>query len=106
MDKKLLVVVTYSSDKSSLEDIVDSLMHSDVPAAHISKVNSWFNWKGKCKTVSEYKLDVLCTHDLLVDVVSVIKNKHTYEVPAIMWSEVSADDNTFAWADGIKYWFM
>ena len=103
MDTKLLVVVTYSDDKSALDSIADGLMQIGIPAVHISKVDSWYRWKGERHNTMEYKLDVLCTHVLLVDVISLIRRNHNYEVPAITWSEVNTDDNTFSWATGLKF---
>ena len=103
MDKILFVVVTYSDDKSVLVAIADELMQIGIPSVHLSSVVSWYRWKGKRCSADEYKLDVLCSKEMLADVVAVIKKNHNYEVPAIIWNAVNCDDNMYAWGTGIKF---
>lgn len=103
MEKKLVSVVTYSDDKTALTLIADNLLQLGIPSVHLSVVESWYRWKGKRCFADEYKLDILCTKELLADVIAVIKRNHNYEVPAITWVEVVCDDNTYAWGAGVKF---
>ena len=102
MDQKLLVVVTYSDDKPALTEIADSLMMLGVPSVHLSVVESWYRWKGKRYNADEFRLDVLCPKELLVDVVNLIKQGHNYDAPAITWYEVDVDESTYGWGTGVK----
>ena len=102
-DNMLLVVTTYSNDKTALTVIADCLMQSGIPSVHLSAVQSWYRWKGKRCSADEYKLDILCTKESLADVIAIIKCNHNYEVPAITWTEVDCDDNTYAWGTGVKF---
>ena len=98
MDNKLYVVVTYSNENSVLVEIADALLQLDVPAVHISSVESRYRWKGRHYFDNENKLDALCDEGLLGSVVNTIKALHNYELPAIIWYEVEADSDTYNWA--------
>ena len=98
MDNKLYVVVTYSNENAVLVKIADALLQLDVPAVHISSVESRYRWKGRHYLEDESKLDALCSKDLLESVVQTIKSLHNYELPAVIWYEVETDNDTYNWA--------
>ncbi len=89
MNNTMIAVATYSDDKAILTVIADALMQLGVPSVHVSSVQSWYRRKGKRILVDEFKLDVLCTKEMLVDVIAIIKENHSYDAPEIVWDEVN-----------------
>ena len=100
MDKSLFVIVTYSDNRTALIKIADVLIQTGIPSVHISSPSgqSFYRYKGQRNVSVEYMLDVLCPKELLYDVVKLIKQIHNYELPAITWYEVHAEDDTYDWA--------
>ena len=98
MAQRLYVVVTYSYDAEVMETLADKLLAKGVPSAHVTKTDSWYRWEGKKINATEYKLDVLCTKEMLSDVVATVRKNHNYSVPPITWYEVHTDADTFIWA--------
>lgn len=99
MKKSLYVVVTYSDERSVLVEIANALMDAGFPSVHISSPSgqSFYWYKGQRCVSVEYMLDALCSQEMVNKVVEVIKQKHNYDLPAIIWYEVCTEERTYNW---------
>lgn len=81
-----LVVFITSSSYEEARKIADALVSQRKAACVniVPRVNSLFRWKGKIEDAEESLLVVKTRAKLFPDVVSTVKDIHSYEVPEII----------------------
>lgn len=81
-----LVIFITASSYEEARKIADALVSQRKAACVniVPKVNSLFRWKGKIEDSEESLLVVKTRSKLFADVVGVVKDMHSYEVPEII----------------------
>ena len=82
---RLIVLITAGSEKEARQ-IADALLTRRKAACVniISGVSSHFWWQGKIESACEHLLIVKTRASLVDDVVAVVKENHSYEVPEVI----------------------
>jgi len=85
MRKEVLIFITASTNEEA-KKIVKRLLDQKKAACVniIPKIDSYFWWQGKKESVKEVLLIVKSTASLLNDVIRLVKELHTYELPEII----------------------
>lgn len=65
--------------------------------AHILPMRSIYRWKDEVEDEGEWSVSLKSRSDLFERLSSLIREAHSYELPAIMWRPCGADAETAAW---------
>ena len=85
MLKEVLIFITVSTNEEA-KKIANRLLDQKKAACVniISKIDSYFWWQNKKESAKEVLLIVKSTASLLSDVIRLVKELHTYELPEII----------------------
>lgn len=89
------------ADQAEAARIADLLVTDRVAACvHLSPITSRYEWRGDQVTDDEVLLSALTRSDRFDDVVEVVTEAHSYEVPAIVATELAAGSEPYLrWLD-------
>ncbi|MBM3253058.1 MAG: divalent-cation tolerance protein CutA [Candidatus Omnitrophica bacterium] len=81
----IIVFITTSTFEEA-DLIASHLVNEKIAACTniISNIQSVFRWKGKVERAREYLLIVKSKKNLLKELIKIVKNLHSYEVPEII----------------------
>ncbi|KAL0488154.1 hypothetical protein AKO1_008944 [Acrasis kona] len=100
MSKHFVCLVTIETSKS--EQLAEKLVESRKCACVniIPKVKSVYWWEGKIEKSDESLLIVKTNEQAKDDLTSIIKKNHPYDVPEIVFSEISSGNEDYMkWID-------
>jgi len=96
MEKYLVIMATACSRKEA-ENIAGILVRKKLAACVnvVPKVFSVFRWQGKVSEENEVMLLIKSRESLFKDIVSTIKENHSYKVPEIIAFEIAAGSEDY-----------
>ena len=97
----MISIETVSDSKKALKTIATDLLKKKLTACtHITKIPySSYIWEGKIVTKKEYKLKVKTIEKHKKSVISIIEEKHNYEIFELLIHDISNLDKNY------KQWF-
>jgi periplasmic divalent cation tolerance protein len=60
-------------------------------------VESLFHWQGKVETEEEWQLACKTHAGVLDDLIALLRDRHSYDLPVITWAAVGAEADAAAW---------
>ena len=101
MSKGLVVIKSTFAKREDAESVAAFLVEKHAAAcAQISgRVLSFYQWKNELKQEHEYVLSVKTTSESCQRTVELLKKRHPYELPEIIFSEVQAERAYQEWVE-------
>ena len=96
-----LVIVLTTEANSTIANILAKEIMKRKLAACISlrEVDSCFLWKGKIEQSNEVQLLIKTTQKQLKDLIDAIESLHSYELPELLFWNVSASESYQKWVE-------
>ncbi len=94
----LIIVITTESNLLNAEKLADKILHGKYAACvQFNNVKSSFWWNGAIENAEEIQLLIKTKNNKLEDLISTIKDFHSYENPEIVFWEASASELYLNW---------
>jgi len=98
---RIIVLITVGSEEEA--DKIAKLLVNEKKAACVNivpRVDSLFRWKGKIDSARENLLLVKSRASLLSEIISLVKDAHSYEVPEIIALPIiGGNEECLKWLD-------
>ncbi len=102
MCSQVVVVLTTESDLETAKSLSDTLLKRKLAACiHFNEIHSCYWWEGELEKNKEVRIMVKTTNAKLQELVALIKDLHSYEVPQIIYWPVSSSDEYIKWIEEI-----
>ena len=89
-----------AKDKKEAEKIISALLEKRLIAcANMFSVKSQYWWKGKIEKSSEYAIIAKTRKEKEKEIIKVVKGIHSYEVPCIVFSEITGSKDFLDWIE-------
>lgn len=97
------IVITTCAEKKEADSIAGQLVENKLAACvQISKITSYYTWKGDSKKKPEYRLLIKTKKTLYKEVENYIKKIHRYEVPEIVTIPIQDGSKEYlTWIDEV-----
>lgn len=99
-----IIVHTTTATKDEAKKIAYALMEKRfVACVNIYPIYSIYKWNGQTEEDEEYEISIKSNIQHLEEIKNVIISIHSYELPAIIWWSIDAEDKYKKWIeDNIK----
>ena len=98
----IYLVITTEVDKKNASRLADLLLREKlIPCVTLKNVESHFWWKGEINQSKEVQLIIKCKQENVNKVCNKISERHSYELPEIIYFRVSANKNYHQWVNSI-----
>ncbi len=102
LDQEIYLIFTTEADKKNACKLADLLLKEKlIPCVTFKTVESHFWWEGDINQSTEVQLMIKCKKENLNRVCNKISERHSYEVPEIIFFRVSANKNYYHWVNSI-----
>tara|TARA_Y100001968_G_scaffold95865_1_gene86035 strand:- start:2460 stop:2792 length:333 start_codon:yes stop_codon:yes gene_type:complete len=103
LDKKeLVLVMTAEADFEKAQYLADNLLLDNlVSCIGLQKINSHYFWDGKLQRNDEVQLLIKTNQSSLNKVLKLIKKKHSYELPELLFWSVSSSKAYGEWTNSV-----
>jgi len=101
----IIVVHTTTANMDEAKTIAHTLVEKRLAACiNMHPITSIYNWKGNVEEEGEIELSIKTTSKMLEDVKKTIVSMHSYDLPALLWWPIDAENKYGQWiADSLSY---
>lgn len=93
----ILAIFTTIDSREKAQEIADALVERNLAACvQISAIESVYRWQGKTQHEPEYRLMVKTVEDRYAEIEAVIRELHTYDLPAVYAVDMSRVSSEYA----------
>ena len=101
-NQEIYLVITTEVDKKNASKLADLLLREKlIPCVTFKNVESRFWWKGEINQSKEVQLMIKCKEENVNKVCNKISERHSYDLPEIIYFRVSANKNYHQWVNSI-----
>tara|TARA_Y100001968_G_C19264393_1_gene670904 strand:- start:394 stop:717 length:324 start_codon:yes stop_codon:yes gene_type:complete len=99
-NQEIYIVITTEVDKENASKLADLLLREKlIPCVSFKNIESYFWWEGNINQSKEVQLMIKCKKENVNNVCNKIAEFHSYEVPEIIYFQVSANKNYHHWVN-------
>jgi periplasmic divalent cation tolerance protein len=85
-------------DEATADEIGAAAVEARLAAcAHVTPLRSIYRWEGRVERATEYAVSLKTRNDLAERVADLIRQRHSYDLPAIMVHPCRSDEATARW---------
>ena len=98
IDDSLALVITTESDYNNARDLATHILKMELSKCiSLSKIDSIYLWEGSFEEAQEIQITIKTKPELLDNLIVILKNKHTYEIPQIICLSASSSEKYQEW---------
>lgn len=87
-------------DRDEATRVADRLISGRLAACvHVSDIDSVYEWQGAVERDRETEVAAITSAERLGELVAAVEAMHSYDLPAITWTPLSATPAYLAWVD-------
>ena len=102
LNQEIFLVITTEGDKKNASKLANLLLREKlIPCVSFKNIESCFWWEGNINQLKEVQLMIKCKKENVNNVCNMISEFHSYEVPEIIYFQVSANKNYYQWVNSI-----
>ena len=95
---KLLLLITTSPNQLLAEKIAKELIERKLAACvSIKEIKSIYKWQGNIEENKEFEITIKSLPENLSELIIILKDKITYEVPELIYKIFDSENSYFEW---------
>ena len=97
-DDSLALVITTESDYNNARDLANHILKMKLSkCVSLSRIDSIYWWEGSLEKAQEVQITIKTKPELLDNLITTLKKKHTYEIPQIICLRASLSAEYKEW---------
>ena len=97
-DLNVILLLTSEKNEDNAQNLCQAILHSKLGACvSLNNINSFYWWDGVVQDSCEVQITVKTNRLKLEKLIALIKELHSYELPEILYWNVSADQGFKDW---------
>ena len=99
-NQEIYLVITTEFDKKNASKLANLLLREKlIPCVTFKNIESHFWWEGNINHAQEVQLMIKCKKENVNKVCNKIAEWHSYDIPEIIYFNVSANKNYYHWVN-------
>ncbi len=99
---EILLFITTESDKDLAKNLAKKIIEGKYAACcTFNEISSIYRWKGDIELTTEVEILIKSTPERLHDLIKIVKQESSYEMPQIIYKNFNSEDNYHNWVKKI-----
>tara|TARA_Y100001968_G_scaffold324255_1_gene363231 strand:+ start:810 stop:1133 length:324 start_codon:yes stop_codon:yes gene_type:complete len=100
--QEICIIMTTEVDKENASKLANLLLREKlIPCVNFNNIESYYWWEGDIHKSKEVQLIIKCKKENVIRVCKKISEWHSYNIPEIIYFDVSTNKNYHNWVNSI-----